>query len=130
MDNRPVLVRTTISANDFWARERSDEQVNPENGRVLPLRADTPYGRQVLVPARSTSPPIPRPPRRRRFDGVGESREVERAVMRTALEELDSNTATFAARIDKLEATNALLKEQLHAALKINSALAAMLKNS
>ena len=133
MDNRPIIVRTTISAQDFWYRERDVAEVDQTNGRVLPTRNDTPYGRQVIMmPTRSTSPPALPPPRRVTPAGadVGGSREVERAVLRTALTEVDTNIVSLRSRNHKLETENAILKEQLQAAFNINCALARMITDS
>ena len=36
-DDRPVIVRTSASAQDFWSRLRADEAISP-NGKVIPSR--------------------------------------------------------------------------------------------
>jgi hypothetical protein len=55
---------------------------------------------------------------------------VERAVLRTALTEVDTNIVSLRSRNHKLETENAILKEQLQAAFNINCALARMITDS
>ena len=69
------------------------------------------------------SPPTVLSPSRVAPRGVGESREVERAVMNRALREIDDNNITLAERNKQLQEANAVLKMQLQAALKMNGAL-------
>lgn len=144
-DERPVHIRTSASARDFWCRLRDDsedsEDVSPD-GKVISKRSfldnsNTPFGRQnrpgsmtsssfankntffaTMSPTASVTPPI--------ID-VMSSREVERLVFKKEISKLEPDLVVKA----DWEKENAMLrralitnKQQLKLTLQVNRALA------
>ena len=133
-DERPVRIRTSASARDFWCRLREEsEEVSPD-GKVISRRSsfldnsNTPFGRQnrpgsmtlssfvnnktfftTASPSVSVSSPS--------ID-VMSSRDVERLVFKNEIHTLEP------ASVNHWEKENVMLKLHLKRALHINRALA------
>lgn len=45
-NSRPVIIRTDKSAEDFWSRERPDNQISPDLRVYISNQKNTPFGRQ------------------------------------------------------------------------------------
>lgn len=118
MDNRPVIVRTDESAQDFWSRERHSANVSPDfkimGNFAARVQKETPFGQQ-------------NPPRHvARAAPIRTSRSIERIVFQNAIGELEDNAGSdenSAPTIIKLRAENAHLRLNLDRALRINHAL-------
>jgi hypothetical protein len=116
MDNRPVVVRTDLSADDFWSRVRDSADVSPDfriRNFEERIRSDTPFGRQRL------GLPVVLPPLR-------SSRSVERLVLRDAVHDAEKeNTGAndLEKEVVKLRIQNECLRENLTRALRINHVL-------
>ena len=111
-DNRPVPLRKSSSANDFWSRVRDEDVISPdfkvkEHTFILPPNTDTPFGMQ--------DPPFPRkrPPLK---PITSNSRIIERKVLAKDIENGDDER-------QKLIQQNANLKLQVHNLLRINHML-------
>ena len=143
-DERPVHIRTSASARDFWCRLRDDsedsEDVSPD-GKVISKRSfldnsNTPFGRQnrpgsitsssfannntffaTMSPTASVTPPI--------ID-VMSSREVERLVFKKELGTLEPDSVKAEWEKENAMLRKALIanKQQLKLTLQVNRALA------
>ena len=149
-DDRPVLVRTSASANDFWCRPRSRERpesrarqkhtdVASSHHRAVAVAIvddrDTPYGRQncpFWISANGSSTPGSEqvadhaggvPPRRPLVAvpaALTNSRIAERRVYKSTLAQLEGD-------VHALKRRNAALEKHFKSALKVNKALAAQM---
>lgn len=136
-DDRPVRLRTSVSARDFWCRPRDDSEESPDvspDGKVISRRnsfldnSNTPFGRQhrpgsmtsssfannntffaTASPSASITPPS--------ID-VMSSREMERLVLTKEIGTLEPKS------VNDGEKENAMLRKHLKQALQINRALA------
>ena len=151
--NRPVVLRTSTSAEDFWCRLRDSAKVSPHNFKERNSR-DTPYGRQNKPNWGNTNDnPETReivhseraPPRLPLIavpTGLTNSRIVERQVYKNALAELDIQktpvpsqfvqqivrlNTNLDADMKELKRKNEALEKRLMSALKVNKALAAQM---
>lgn len=143
-DERPVHIRTSASARDFWCRLRDDsedsEDVSPD-GKVISKRSfldnsNTPFGRQnrpgsmtsssfankntffaTMSPTASVTPPI--------ID-VMSSREVERLVFKKEIGTLEPDSVKAEWEKENAMLRKALIanKQQLKLTLQVNRALA------
>ena len=125
MNSRPVVLRTSESAEDFWSRVRDGERPGfriQDNASAL-----TPFGRQQR-------PIMPPPFHPRTADAsnrlanrpLATSREIERRVLQDALRDAENirpADALHLGEIRKLKADVARLHKQLCIALKINHVL-------
>ena len=137
-DERPVHVRTSASARDFWCRVRDDEEMSPDfrvgqRTTVMPP-FETPFNRQV-----APSGPVPR--LQRPQPRLASSRSVERNALKLALQDAENIPPTNTRPARDSRPTNAIdtraviseneqLKKQLRTvrshlerALRINHAL-------
>ena len=138
MNERPVPIRTSRSAEDFWCRERESAEVSPtgkvvwtggernteRRQRLLAVpnlnRWELPFGRQAAA-----SPMQSWQPRQEvRLEG---SRFVERKALQCALADADAELKTRPRATNEalLAAEVARLERGLCLALKVNKALAA-----
>lgn len=151
MDSRPVPIRTSQSAHDFWSRVRGSGEVSP-TGKVtgkMPVLVDRsalPFGKQLPAsPLQSWRPPPPRDVGGGGGGGGGGrggmqgSRLVERKALQRALDDADAENrgpqdwerewGGLASENARLKAEVQRLSAGLRSALKVNKALAAaMLK--
>lgn len=87
-DDRPVPIRTDRSAETFWSRPRSGEDVSPDFKEIKPRpgRESTPFGRQLPPGSMGEKfPSIPNPNRR----PLQESRVIERNILGGVIHELE-----------------------------------------
>ena len=130
-EDRPVIVRTSASAQDFWCRSREQDAVSSQDGKVIPLpvsagighsllahRAVTPYGRQQRPSFHCKPPPPPASP----VNMLKDSRGVQLHILREELEHSELQ------QIAKLDKKVKFLCEQLKRAWTVNHALAGELK--
>jgi hypothetical protein len=138
-DDRPVRLRTSVSARDFWCRPRDDSEESPDvspDGKVISRRSsfldnsNTPFGRQdrpgsmtsssfannntffaTASPTASITLPV---------INVMSSRDMERLVLTKEIGTLESTDSVKA----DLEKKNAMLLRELSRAWQINKALA------
>lgn len=119
MENRPVVVRTDESAEDFWKRIRHPNQVDEKFRVVAVSKAITPYNRQRYLYEHhkrvQTSHDVAGDVRHR---ALSSSRDVERRAFGQELRDADCNMD------DNLRVENIRLRARLDHALKINAALA------
>ena len=139
--DRPVYIRTSASARNFWSKLRDESEVSPD-GKVLYERrsfldnSDTPFGRQnrpgsltsssftnnnTLFATASPTTSIALP-----LTNVMSSREVEQLVFKTEIHTLEPDSAN-----NHWTKENAMLrraldtnKQQLKLCLQVNRALA------
>ena len=136
--DRPIVLRTSVSAEDFWSRVRDSQEVSPNfKVRRSPLVPffDTPYNRQMR-PFSGTMSNVTCPSSTGGQSGllppVKTSRSIERVVLQEALREIDENdNANIRTENIKLKDKVRLLEKQLAQALRINHALTgAMVRNA
>lgn len=148
MDDRPVIVRTDESAENFWCRVRPHGKVSPDNGKVLKSR-DTPFGRQngpgSISRSTTTSgshfphPTLPRPALAPLNTPLTNSRVIEREVYKNEIAALELKTTpvppSFIQQLvrqntdlmrenENIKHKLATTEKRLAGALKINKALA------
>ena len=124
-EDRPVIVRTSASANDWWCRERPGERPEEVASPVTPIptesglghallaqRAVTPFGRQKR-PWRGDPPPPPPSP----INCLRDSRAVQLHLLRQEIEHAESDHQA----VDNL-------RKQLGRAWTVNHALVGELK--
>jgi hypothetical protein len=144
-DERPVHIRTSASARDFWCRLRDDSEESPDvspDGKVISKRSsfldnsNTPFGRQnrpgsmtsssfannntffaTMSPTASVRPPL--------ID-VMSSREVERLLFKKEISTLEPNSVKADWEKENAMLRQALIanKQQLKLTLQVNRALA------
>lgn len=137
-DERPVHIRTSASARDFWCRVRDDSKEVSPDGKVISKRSfldnsDTPFGRQnrpgsltsssfannntFMTPTASVAPPL---------NDVMSSREVERLVFKKEISTLEPNSVKADWEKENIMLRRALIanKQQLKLTLQVNRALA------
>lgn len=140
-DERPVHIRTSASARDFWCRVRDDSKEVSPDGKVISKRSfldnsDTPFGRQnrpgsltsssfannntffaTMTPTASVAPPL---------NDVMSSREVERLVFKKEISTLEPNSVKADWEKENIMLRRALIanKQQLKLTLQVNRALA------
>jgi hypothetical protein len=122
-EDRPVNVRTSVSARDFWSRPRvqGDDpgDVSPD-GKVVSqeLRSFS-----VLQDIPRTAPyQLQRPPQRH-LPPLRNSRSIERLVYKGALQDAENIDPQPLLEIERLRRENQLLKTQYHAVMRINTLL-------
>lgn len=122
-DDRPVNVRTSASARDFWSRPRVQGEcpgdVSPD-GKVVSqeLRSFS-----VLQDIPRTAPfQIQRAPQRH-LPPLRNSRSIERLVYQNALQDAENIDPQPLLDIERLRRENQLLKNQYHAVMRINTIL-------
>lgn len=125
-DDRPVIVRTSASAKDFWCRPRPGERPEPEISTIVPTpqvesglghallasRALTPFGRQKRPCCGDPPPPPPSP-----INPLNTSRAVQMHLLRQEIERAESNAMAMEN-----------LRKQLGRAWTVNHALTGELK--
>lgn len=116
---RPVNMRTSQSAEDFWSRPWDSGQLSPDFKVKKPCVVQTPFGRQLpptLKPniVRGALPPL------------AASRVVERRTLQLALRDAENIPPTNHHLMDenrRLTKDVQCLRKQLACVLKINHAL-------
>lgn len=146
-NDRPVHVRTSASARDFWSKVRDESEVSPD-GKVLSRRSsfadnyDTPYGRQNRPKCLTSSSfahntffatSSPTPSVRLPLTDVMSSRDVERLVFKNEIDTLEPKQYETNLEKENVMLRNALRvkeqklqlhKQQLTLTLQVNKALA------
>ncbi len=116
-----MIVRTSASANTFWARERGEDEVTRDGRVIHPSGVATPFARQRLPsPTRCVSPPAVV------LRSVNRSREVEGNVLCVALRDVDEHMFDMVTQLKKLMDENDLLRRRLQAAQQMNHVLVDM----
>ena len=126
MSDRLVHVRTSVSAQDFWTRERAPTEVSPDF-RILPPNTDTPYGRQrsphsghkSFVSLRLSPGSLSRPPLLALPANMQGSRVVEKQVLSR---EIADHECVYTENA-RLRRANQRLELQVRNLLHINAAL-------
>ena len=111
-DDRPVNVRTSASARDFWSRPRVQGEcpgdVSPD-GKVV---SQEPRSFSVLQDMPRTAPfQIQRAPQRH-LPPLRNSRSIERLVYKSALQDAENIDPQPLLEIERLRRENQLLKNQ------------------
>ena len=111
-DDRPVHVRTSASAQDFWCRQR-DEGKEPGNvspdGKVV-LRGQRSFS--VLKDLPRTAPYQRQVQPQPQLPPLRASRSVERMMYKKTLHEAENVQPQLSAEIDRLQRENQFLKKQ------------------
>ena len=122
-EDRPVNVRTSASAKDFWSRPRVSGEfagdVSPD-GKVVTqeLRSVS-----VLQGIPRTAPYQPQGLPQRQLPSLRNSHSIERLVYKGALQEAGNIDPQPLLEIERLRRENQLLKNQYHAVMRINTRL-------
>ncbi len=114
---RPVKMRSSQSAEDFWSRPWDSQQLSPDFKVNNPCVVQTPFGRQM--------PPTLKPIVRAASPPLAASRVVERRALQLALREAENIPPTNHLVNENRRLTRDVqsLQKQLACVLKINHAL-------
>ena len=137
-NQRVVVIRTDESAENFWSRVRSSEQISP-NFNVI--KRDTPYGRQQR-PFTTNSQRMPNTPPNGRMPLApikldSNSRKIEMKLLQNEIKRIEVQKtpvpADFVQNLVKhnmeLEKKLQYTEKQLKVALDINKSLAAQVSD-